>query len=101
MTLFRIAQVVNRVGGYDPHLLHGCPRRDAGPLPPRAGNVSMDSTRLIRELGGNPFRPWPLGDELFPTDRRWHFRRPPREPGSPEWLAERLYRYPPTDLAVG
>jgi dTDP-4-dehydrorhamnose reductase len=101
VTLYQIAQIVNRIGGYEPHLLKGCPRRDAGPLPPRAGNVSMNSTKLIRELGGNPFRPWPVGDELFPTDRDWHFRRPPQEPGSLEWLAERLYCYPATDLAVG
>src|SRR5438552_2038668 len=36
ITLYQIAQVVNRVGGYEPHLLNGCPRRDAGPVPPRA-----------------------------------------------------------------
>jgi dTDP-4-dehydrorhamnose reductase len=101
VTLYQIAQIVNRVGGYDPHLLKGCPRRDAGPLPPRAGNVSMNSTKLIRELGGNPFRAWPEGEELFPIDRAWHFHRPPEEPGSLEWLAQRLYRYPQTELAVG
>src|SRR6185437_6348318 len=39
LTLYQIAQIVNRVGGYDPHLLRGCPRHDAGPMPPRAGNV--------------------------------------------------------------
>ena len=94
MTLYQIAQVVNRVGGYDPHLLKGCPRRDAGPMPPRAGNVSMNSGKLIAELGHNPFQPWPLGDEFVPTDRRWHFQRPSGEPGSFDWLAARLYRYP-------
>lgn len=35
ITLYEIAQVVNRVGGYNPHLLKGCPRKDAGPMPPR------------------------------------------------------------------
>jgi dTDP-4-dehydrorhamnose reductase len=94
MTLYNIAQVVNRVGGFDPHLLKGCPRRDAGPMPPRAGNVSMNSDKLIAALGHNPFQPWPLGDELVPTDRRWHFQRPPGEPCSREWLMARLYRYP-------
>jgi dTDP-4-dehydrorhamnose reductase len=94
ITLYQIAQIVNRVGGYDPHLLKGCPRHDAGPIPPRAGNVSMDSTKLIRTLGGNPFRSWPVGEELWPKDRRWHYERPADEPGSPEWLAARLYRYP-------
>jgi dTDP-4-dehydrorhamnose reductase len=94
LTLYQIAQIVNRVGGYDPHLLKGCPRADAGPIPPRAGNVSMNSAKLIAFLGGNPFHPWPVGEELFPTDRLWHFTRPPDEPGSPAWLAARLYRYP-------
>src|SRR5262249_38227675 len=94
MTLFRIAQVVNRVGGYDPHLLKGCPRKDAGPMPPRAGNVTMCSDKLIALLWTNPFRPWPVGAELYPAHRRWHFERPPEEHGSFERIKERLYRYP-------
>ena len=65
-------------------------------MPPRAGNVSMDSGKLAAALGGNTFRPWPVGEELFPTDRTWHFPRPAGEPGGPEWVAERLYRYPST-----
>ncbi len=92
-TLYQIAQIVNRVGGYDPHLLKGCPRIEAGPLPPRAGNVSMNSGKLIAAMGGEPFRPWPLGDDLLPTDRAWHFRRPADEANGPARLAERLYRY--------
>jgi dTDP-4-dehydrorhamnose reductase len=94
LALYQIAQIVNRVGGYDPHLLKGCPRRDAGPIPPRAGNVSMNSDKLIAVLGYNPFQPWPVGDELVPTDRRWHFHRPVEEGGSFDRLAARLYRYP-------
>lgn len=96
LTLYQIAQIVNRVGGYDPHLLKGCPRRDAGPLPPRAGNVSMNSDRLIAALGENLFRPWPMGDDLVPTDRRWHFECPAGDDRrhTPERIAERLYRYP-------
>jgi dTDP-4-dehydrorhamnose reductase len=101
LTLYQIAQIVNRVGGYDPHLLKGCPRRDAGPMPPRAGNVSMNSAKLIAALGYNPFQPWPVGDELVPSDRRWHFHRPVGEPGSLDWLAARLYRYPPPERCVG
>jgi dTDP-4-dehydrorhamnose reductase len=93
VTLYQIAQIVNRVGGYDPRLLKGCPRIEAGPIPPRAGNVSMDGGKLIAALGDRPFRPWPVGEELIPTDRAWHFRRPPDEPGGPAWLAARLYRY--------
>jgi dTDP-4-dehydrorhamnose reductase len=95
LTLYQIAQIVNRVGGYDPHLLRGCPRRDAGPMPPRAGDVHMNSDKLIATLGYNPFQPWPVGDELVPSDRHWHFHRPGDEPGSPDRLAARLYRYPP------
>lgn len=91
MTLYQIGQIVNRVGGYDPHLLKGCPRAHAGPIPPRAGNVSMCSDKLITSLGGNPFHPWPLGDDLFPTDRLWHYHRPADECGCPQWIAERLY----------
>ncbi|MFN0136055.1 MAG: SDR family oxidoreductase, partial [Phycisphaerae bacterium] len=94
ITLYEIAQVVNRVGGYAPELLNGCPRIDAGPMPPRAGNVSMSSAKLCAELGEQPFRPWPLGDDLQPTDRRWHFERPTAESRSIEQIAARLYRYP-------
>ncbi len=94
ITLFQIAQVVNRVGGYDPHLLKGCPRLDAGPIPPRAGNVSMNSSKLHARMGGDPLQPWPLGEKLFPTDRRWHFERPPGEDNGPERLSSRLYEYP-------
>ena len=32
LSLYEIAQVVNRVGGYDPRLLHGCPPPPAGPF---------------------------------------------------------------------
>src|SRR3984957_5991486 len=56
VTLYQIGQIVNRVGGYAPQLLKGCPRLDAGPIPPRAGNVSMNSSKLVKVLGGNPFR---------------------------------------------
>jgi dTDP-4-dehydrorhamnose reductase len=93
LSLYQIAQIVNRVGGYDPALLKGCPRRAAGPMPPRAGNVSMCSDKLIALLGHNPFRPWPVGDDLVPDDRLWHFRRAGQEPGSFDHLARRLYRY--------
>jgi dTDP-4-dehydrorhamnose reductase len=97
LALYQIAQIVNRVGNYDPHLLKGCPRCDAGPLPPRAGNVSMNSDQLADALGENPFRPWPVGEDLVPADRRWHFDRPPEDLGpspTPERIAVRLYRYP-------
>jgi dTDP-4-dehydrorhamnose reductase len=93
VTLYQIGQIVNRVGGYDPALLKGCPRRDAGPMPPRAGDVSMNSGKLVEAMGRQPFRPWPLGDELVPDDRNWHRLRPEKERGSFRRIVERLYRY--------
>src|SRR6185369_3695167 len=69
LSLFEIAQIVSRVGGYDPRLLMGCPRFEAGPVPPRAGDVSLDSSKLVEALGTNPFQPWPVGEDLVPGDR--------------------------------
>lgn len=94
MSLFEIAQVVNRVGGYDPDLLMGCPRLHAGPIPPRAGNVSMDCSKLARALGYEPFDPWPFDRSQVPTDRLWHYRRRTNEAGSPKLLADVLYKNP-------
>jgi dTDP-4-dehydrorhamnose reductase len=89
LSLYEIAQIVNRVGGYDPDLLHGCPRIEAGPMPPRAGDVTLNSSKLTAALGYDPFDPWPLDDEHVPTHRQWHFESPR---GSPQLLAEVLYR---------
>ena len=75
LSLFQIAQIVNRVGRFDPKLLCGCPRRDAGPVPPRAGNVSLDSGKLLGSLDAFSFRSWPAMDHLVPNGRRWHFER--------------------------
>lgn len=91
ISLYQIAQVVNRVGGYDPSLLNGCLRFEAGPIPPRAGNVSMNSSKLRALLGDGLFQPWPLGDDVTPTHREWHFER--AEPGSVEAIRSRLYAY--------
>jgi dTDP-4-dehydrorhamnose reductase len=93
ITLYKIAQIVNRVGNFAPELLKGCLRIEAGPMPPRAGDVSMNSGKLIRALGYQPFRAWPLGGDLWPAERRWHFERPADEPRSLTQIAERLYRY--------
>ena len=90
LSLFQIAQIINRVGGYDPNLLIGCPRIDAGPIPPRAGNVTLDSSKLSKALGRNPFRSWPLEDGLLPMDRNWHFERADWV-GTPEEVYARLY----------
>jgi dTDP-4-dehydrorhamnose reductase len=92
-SLFEIAQIINRVGGYDPDLLMGCPRLHAGPIPPRAGNCAMDTSKLVAALGYHPFDPWPLDPAFHPTDRLWHYRRQ-GEPGSPELLQKILYRNP-------
>ena len=93
LSLFQIAQIVNRVGGYDPQLLMGCPRLAAGPIPPRAGNVTLDSSKLTRALGYQPFDPWPLFDEHAPAHPDWHHERGAFR-GSPDLLAEVLYNNP-------
>lgn len=93
ITLNQIGQVVNRVGGYSPELLRGCPRHEAGPIPPRAGNVSMNSDKLRQTMGFEPFRPWPADDALMPTHRHWHYERDTHERGGPERLEATLYRY--------
>ncbi|QDS97912.1 SDR family oxidoreductase [Adhaeretor mobilis] len=93
LSLYEIAQVINRVGGYDPKLLQGCPRIEAGPMPPRAGNVTLDSCKLAAALGREAFDPWPFLPEHVPTDRRWHYERDGFA-GSPELLAEVLYQNP-------
>jgi dTDP-4-dehydrorhamnose reductase len=93
LSLYQIAQIVNRIGGYDPKLLMGCPRRDAGPVPPRAGDVTMNSTALMEALGVEPLDPWPYDESLVPTDRNWHHDRNGTA-GSRELLARILYRNP-------
>ncbi|REJ68834.1 MAG: NAD-dependent epimerase/dehydratase family protein [Planctomycetota bacterium] len=94
LSLYEIAQIVNRVGGYDPKLLEGCDRGEAGPIPPRAGNVTMNSAKLSAALGYDPLDPWPLDPQWIPTDRDWHRQRPRGEQGSPLLLEEVLYRNP-------
>jgi dTDP-4-dehydrorhamnose reductase len=94
LSLFQIAQIINRVGGYDPDLLMGCPRVKAGPVPPRAGNVSLDSSKLATALGYVPLDPWPVEERWVPTHRDWHCERPRGENGSPALLANVLYRNP-------
>ncbi len=93
LSLFQIAQIVNRVGGYAPELLHGCPRLDAGPIPPRAGNVTMNSQKLTQALGRDPFASWPLLDEHRPDDRVWHYQREEID-GCADLLASHLYCRP-------
>ena len=67
-------------------LSDGHSARQAGPIPPRAGNVCMDCGKLIAALGYDPFDPWPYCDALVPTHAHWHRERPPDEPRSPKHL---------------
>ena len=91
LSLYEIAQVINRVGGYDPDLLHGCYRLEAGPIPPRAGNVTMNSSKLASSLGSNLFDPWPLDPNHVPTSRNWHYDRDSFQ-GNYRTLIEHLYQ---------
>lgn len=93
LSLYQIAQIVNRVGGYDPKHLMGCLRHQAGPIPPRAGDVTMNSEKLAVALGFRPFDPWPILDEMTPSGPDWHFERKGFI-GSPKLLEETLYRNP-------
>ncbi len=93
LTLYEIAQIVNTVGGYDPELLKGCPRIDAGPMPPRAGNVTLDSSKLTESLGYDPFDPWPHHDSLVPDHPEWHYRRDHVD-GSEHTVHRLLYQNP-------
>ena len=93
LSLFEIAQIVSVVGGYDPALLQGCPRREAGPIPPRAGNVTMNSSKLIETLGYQPFDPWPFPAHLVPTHRAWHLEQT-QFGGSQEHVHSLLYQNP-------
>lgn len=93
LSLFQIAQIVNRVGDYDPALLQGCPRLDAGPIPPRAGNVTMNSEKLIAALGREPFCRWPLLNEHLPDSPNWHAERN-GWPAGVDFISSQLYCRP-------
>jgi dTDP-4-dehydrorhamnose reductase len=93
LSLYEIAQIINRVGGYDPKLLMGCERIAAGPIPPRAGDVTMNSTALAEALDDKPLDGWPYDSSWVPTHRDWHHERN-GERGSVELLKRFLYRNP-------
>lgn len=95
VSLYQIAQIVNRVGGYDPGLLQGCLRHEAGPIPPRAGNVTMNSRKLAVALGQDGFVPWPANPLHFPGDDQWHFRGSGGFETGPQVLRDVLYNRPP------
>jgi dTDP-4-dehydrorhamnose reductase len=94
LSLYQIGQIINRVGDYDPDCLMGIPRREAGPIPPRAGNVAMNCDKLVAALGADPFDPWPHDESLVPAHPDWHRERPAGEVRSPEWMLQVLAANP-------
>jgi dTDP-4-dehydrorhamnose reductase len=72
VSLYQIAQIINAVGGYDPGLLGGCMRIEAGPLPPRAGDVTISSQKLLQYIPAGLIRPWPMDSRLVPDGVQWH-----------------------------
>ena len=94
LSLYQIAQIVNRIGGYDPNQLFGCPRVDAGPIPPRAGNVTMNSDKLALALGRQPFQNWPLDPRHIPDSREWHYDRSFHCNNSLKNIENELYKRP-------
>ena len=95
LSLYRIAQAVNKLGNYPAELLMGCPRVEAGPIPPRAGDVSMDTSKVTALLPPGTLRPWPELDEHLPTDDDWHARR--GEPHPEDSIPRHLYGAGPAD----
>ena len=93
LSLFEIAQIVNLVGGYDPDLLMGRLRSEIGTMPPRAGDVSLNSSKLYDALGECPFDGWPLDMSLVPTHREWHHERNEFR-GSADAVTRLLYQNP-------
>ncbi len=90
VSLYQCGQIINRLGGFDPDLLYGLHTDQGAPIPPRATNVAMDSSKLIKALGFNPFIPWPADKKLVPTDLKWHYNRPEGEPSGWEWVEKKL-----------
>ncbi len=75
LSLYQIAQIINRAGGYEPQLLQGCFRTEAGPIPPRAGDVRLDCSKLTTLLGHPPAAPWPSEPSWVPNHPTWHADR--------------------------
>jgi hypothetical protein len=44
-------------------------------MPPRAGDVGMDTAKLTARLPAGTIRPWPADPAHVPEDREWHARR--------------------------
>ena len=102
LSLYQIAQIVNRVGGYDPDLLMGCFRHEAGPMPPRAGNVTMRSDKLARALGYDPFHSLAVAlMRICQPTRHGIIAARRTNAGVPSFLASVLYNNPHREAAVG
>jgi dTDP-4-dehydrorhamnose reductase len=91
MSLYRIAQTVNRLGDFPPGLLMGCPRAEAGPVPPRAGDVTLDSARATSLFPPGLLGPWPRDEAHVPDGPVWHSDR--AEPFPAGSLERYLYGY--------
>ena len=86
VSLYQMAQIINRTGGFEPDLLYGMLIEESCPAPPRVRNCSLDSSQLAEFLGYVPFTPWPGLPEHVPDSRRWHFRRGADEAGSTPYM---------------
>lgn len=91
MSLYQTAQCVNRIGDYPPDLLMGCLRAAAGPIPPRAGDVTLDSSRAEAILPPGTLGPWPHMEAHAPDGPAWHSRR--EDPFPPGSISRYLYGY--------
>ncbi|MCP4713823.1 MAG: sugar nucleotide-binding protein, partial [Deltaproteobacteria bacterium] len=91
LSLYQIAQIINRLGGFTADFLKGCFRNEAAPIPPRAGNVSMDCSKLYRLLPPNMIRPWPLNPKHLPGHATWHHKHKPEY--SSRFMLQHLFGY--------
>jgi dTDP-4-dehydrorhamnose reductase len=72
VSLYNVGQIVNAVGGYPAELLHGVPRIEGGPMPPRVGDLTINSEKLYKLLPPGFIKPWPAYDWLVPDSFDWH-----------------------------
>lgn len=91
LSLYQTAQIINRLGDYPPELLMGCLRAAAGPVPPRAGDVTLDSSQARSLLPPGTLGPWPRLDAHAPDGPAWHRDR--REPFPSGSAHRHLYGY--------
>ncbi|MBQ9372495.1 MAG: sugar nucleotide-binding protein [Thermoguttaceae bacterium] len=95
VSLYQMAQIINRTGGFNPELLYGMRIEESCPVPPRVRNCSLDSSKLADILGYPPFTPWPANPNHLPDSKSWHYDRRPNEPGSTPYM-NRVLAFSPT-----